>query len=756
VLNAEGSSQVPLLLAAEPAPKNADRAVIAHISDLHFTTKSQRSDAIWQALCEDLRGVGGIDLVAVTGDVVDSSVSDNFGPNGVRTAFQRVRTYLLDDVCPAAAVNPDNGMFVIPGNHDFRMKGLVWKDLQFDLFYEHFGVYFSNRIFDALGLSVFVFDSNSPDRPLNFASGLVRENDLVTHHGLVRQMGTEHPKFASECTNVVLIHHHPLPIAPTQHREDLTAGEEFMLLKNAGIFMEQMVRTKMDLVLHGHRHYPAYARISFPTSEGGRHSIAVVAAGSVGLKGDHDYSYNLITIRNNREIMLERRVLRAALYETDGQPFFISTYEDARRKRCVPNKSDRRQIRADKYVRIDSIRAGSGDDVMDETFSNARAANKFPIADMPRTLSSNSGIFGDWAYDVPRGQSMEWEWDGPAEDGNRKGHTRIDPPLGPTPITFSRKGTTFNAIHFNRRDRLDATEHQDKEEWVTMATRHLYDSAILQVNFPPASFPSDFRIEVRQEDDKTRDFQEEEYLRSRLTRFPNINSVVLAFDTPIPKFSYRIKWDLPADDTDELGLSAAELGLASAISDRLLLLVSDLKLRSAVTQSMAHLRETILSVPAYAATERDDSEEELEIELFAYDSKRGGLVFVATLPDRNAAVAQCVIKPGRFVVGQAFRRREEVVLINVPGVKTDGCVYYEAVPGLQHLAPHTVVFAMPLLYPIRKGVKIGAIALGSRSKTSGLLCLHKDRAALLALKEQLSVWFAKELVPALGMNPLSV
>jgi hypothetical protein len=119
-------------------------------------------------------------------------------------------------------------------------------------------------------------------------------------------------------------------------------------------------------------------------------------------------------------------------------------------------------------------------------------------------------------------------------------------------------------------------------------------------------------------------------------------------------------------------------------------------------------------------------------------------------------VAQCVIKPGRFVVGQAFRRREEVVLINVPGVKTDGCVYYEAVPGLQHLAPHTVVFAMPLLYPIRKGVKIGAIALGSRSKTSGLLCLHKDRAALLALKEQLSVWFAKELAPALGMNPLSV
>jgi 3',5'-cyclic AMP phosphodiesterase CpdA len=746
---------VPLLLAAEPAPKNADRAVIAHISDLHFTTKSQRSDAIWQALCEDLKGIGGIDLVVVTGDVIDSSVSDNFGSDGVHTAFQRVRTYLLDDICPAAGVNPDIGMFVIPGNHDFRMKGLFKSDLQFDLFYQHFGSYFSNRHFQKLGLSLYVFDSNSPDRLLNFATGLVRETDLVTHHGLVRQLGDEHPKFASECTRVVLVHHHPLPIAPTQHREDLTAGEEFMLLKNAGIFMEQMVRTRMDLVLHGHRHYPAYARISFPTSEGGKHSIAVVAAGSVGLKGDHDYSYNLITIRNNCEIVLQRRVLRSALYESDGA-FFISTYEDARRKRCVPDKNDPRQIWADKYVRIDSIRAGSGDAVMDETFTNARAANKFPIADMPRMLSSNSGIFGDWAYDVPRGQSMEWEWDGPAVDGKRAGHTRIDPPLGPTPITFSRKGTTFNAIHFNRRDRLDATNQHDKGEWVYMATRHLYDSAILQVNFPPASFPSDFRVEVRQEDDKTRDFQEEEYLRSRLTRFPNINSVVLAFETPIPKYSYRIKWDLPADDTDELGLSAADLGLASVISDRLLSLSADIKRQTAVMQAMAHLRETILAVPAYAATERDDSQEELEIELFAYDPKRGGLVFVATLPDRSAAVAQYVIKPGRFVVGQAFRRREEVVLINVPGVRTADCAYYEAVPGLEQLAPHTVVFAMPLLYPIRKGVKIGAIALGSRSKTSGLLCLHKDRAALLALKEQLSVWFAKELVPALGMNPLSV
>jgi hypothetical protein len=372
---------------------------------------------------------------------------------------------------------------------------------------------------------------------------------------------------------------------------------------------------------------------------------------------------------------------------------------------------------------------------------------------MPRTLTSHSGVFGEWTYDAPAGHKIEWQWDGPAEGAKRKGFTTLDPPLGTMPITFSRHGTTFNAIHFNQRDRLDATNQQEKSEWTDMNTRHIYDSAIFQVSFPAKSFPSDFRVEVRRPDG-ARDYQEENFLRQRLTRFPSTCSAILVLPKPLPDYSYRVVWDLPPTDVEELNLSAQDKGLAATILQRLLSLrTADSPLRAAVQQKLSNLRNAILSEPIYQSPVHDD---QLEVELFAYDEQLGGLVFTATLSDHGDKLLSCVIKPGRYVIGQAFRRRAEVLLINLPGIRSDGSDYYEKIPGLEGLAPHTVIFSLPLFYPVLKGSKVGALALGSRSLTSGLLCLEKDRAALVALKAKILAWYATELSSALGLNILSV
>jgi hypothetical protein len=166
-----------------------------------------------------------------------------------------------------------------------------------------------------------------------------------------------------------------------------------------------------------------------------------------------------------------------------------------------------------------------------------------------------------------------------------------------------------------------------------------------------------------------------------------------------------------------------------------------------------NLRDAILAETIYQSSVHDDR---LGVELFAYDEQLGGLVFTATLSDHGDKLLNCVIKPGRYVVGQAFRRRAEVLLINLPGIRSEGSDYYEKVPGLEDLEPHTVIFSLPLFYPVLKGAKVGALALGSRSLTSGLLCLEKDPAALVALKERIFAWYAKELAPALGLTVLSV
>jgi 3',5'-cyclic AMP phosphodiesterase CpdA len=735
--------------------KREDAVVIAHISDLHFKAGTSRGDATWNALREDLRRNDVIvDVLAVTGDLIDSSVYDNFKEEGVGRELQNVKKFLLEDLCPDIRIDPQLAMLVVPGNHDFRLTGLFWKDAQYDLFYKEFQDYFGAKLYPQLKLCFFTFDSNTPDRALNFATGLVDKNDLVNHHAQVEKITKEYADFWNASTRVVLIHHHPMPIAPTEHRDQLAAGEEFMLLKNAAQFMEQMVASKMDLVLHGHRHYPAFSRVSFPTSEGGNHEIAIVAAGSVGKKDDHDYSYNLVTVSGSGELTLERRVLRVATYQREAL-VPISDYESARYKRSGrPVGDNRRRIRADKYVRVDAIRAGSGDAVIEENFYNTQSMGA-PISTMSRTLTSQSGIFGTWTYEAPPGQTIEWKWDGPPRGNERDGTTTLSPPLGKNPLTFSRRGITFNAIHFNQRDRLDTTDKKFKSEWTTMSTSNLYDSAVLQVSFPPSAFPSDFRVEVHRPDNKTRDYQEEEFLHARLTKFPSSCSVILVLPRPLPDYYYRIVWELPENDLAELNLSAQEKGLAIEIVQRLLeLRKPDSNHIASVEDAMSKLRQEILAVPAYASKTKDD---QLEVELCVYDENKGGLVCAASLsshPGHRQALQDWIVKPGRYVVGQAFRRREGVLLVNVPGIQSELASFYEPIPGLEDLPRHTVIFSIPLFYPVRGGSKVGALSLASRSNTSGLLCMHKDKAAVLALKEQVVVWYATQLASALGLPNL--
>ncbi|HXJ91400.1 MAG TPA: metallophosphoesterase [Terriglobia bacterium] len=736
----------------EPKRKSEDKVVIAHISDLHFTASTNRQDRVWRALVEDLNQIP-LDLLAVTGDVIDGSVADR-GKDDVEKAFSNAKSYLLDDLCKPLGVDPLTSLLVIPGNHDFRLEGLVWKEPQYREFYRQFGTYFTSRIYSELGIALFVFDSNAIDRSvklaINFATGLVKEEALIDHAALAADIGKNQPELWRSLTRVVLVHHHPMPIAPTEHRAKqlLPIGAtELMLLKNAGLFMEQMVKTKMDLVLHGHRHYPAYSRAGFPVAEGGEHPLAVIAAGSVGKTDDHPFSYNRITIFPTGEVNLERRDLKAATYEPGAPAVSIRSYGEARRIRFSRLAAAFGKIQAKKYVRFETIKEGSGDSVIEEVVYEARALGH-DVFSIDRILTSASGFFGPWTYEAPEGQKIDWKWLDPPIKSTRKGLTLFDPPLGRDPITFTRRGTTFNAIHFNQRDRLDATDQQSAEEHVTMQSRHAYDEFLVQVRFPAVAFPSGFRLQVTDENDR-RDYKEEELARPGLTQFAALRTVLLRVAHPLPRYHYRIVWDLPKDDREELNLSALEAGMAANLIKALLELREPAKSAKAdaVRESLLSLKTEVLSAETYASPAGDD---QLEIALFVYDQGAHGLVCaVSTRGPLPEGLAKWVIKPGRTVAGQAFRRRAPLLFVNVPGIRCEELPYYEGEP--EGLRGHTVIFAVPLFYPIRQGRKIAVLSLQSTSTTSGLLCLHEDTAATLALKDQAVVWYAKKLSPTLGV-----
>ena len=62
-----------------------------------------------------------IDLVVCTGDMIDSAFADTLINNTTDLAISHAKDF-LKTVCGEAEVNHETGLFVVPGNHDYRIR----------------------------------------------------------------------------------------------------------------------------------------------------------------------------------------------------------------------------------------------------------------------------------------------------------------------------------------------------------------------------------------------------------------------------------------------------------------------------------------------------------------------------------------------------------------------------------------------------------------------------------------------------------
>jgi 3',5'-cyclic AMP phosphodiesterase CpdA len=292
--------------------KRENKVVIAHLSDLHFSRSTDTGERLWKALLEDLQQQS-IDLLVITGDLSDSSTIDACGNSGVEREFHRV-TAFLRDLAEASKIDPSSIMLV-PGNHDFRKSGFLGQKCKFDFFIRLFHFYYDHRLFPNLGLCVFAFNSNGPDRPVNFDGGMIHL-EALDHFARVRNRIAEKcGLYWKSCTRIALVHHHPVAVGPigSQSHAKIDPGW-FNVVKHSGCFMSALAMSQIDLVLHGHKHYAGYSRTNFPFDASSEHSVSVVASGSVGKVRNGEPSYNLVTVHSNGEIILERRLFRGSTY----------------------------------------------------------------------------------------------------------------------------------------------------------------------------------------------------------------------------------------------------------------------------------------------------------------------------------------------------------------------------------------------------------------------------------------------------------
>lgn len=283
--------------------------LILHLSDLHLLFNPTEQESIFDGLVHALRDVRTrygrkVDLLAITGDVFDSSRSET------RLATTR---FLELFAGVGRALGGEPATVILPGNHDRRRGGL-------------FGPH-DERLFHALksalgerawvhgcttpflsavlprtlhGQPFWVIAYDSTYLPHGFlsAGGALRQEDLLSAASQIESAGDDDPV-------LFLLHHHLVPTPITdlglieveEHTSSLLRwGIERALPKLvANADREELTMTALGagtalstlhtlgravLVLHGHKHY-ATSRLLDGTVAG-HGDVLVVSAGSCG------------------------------------------------------------------------------------------------------------------------------------------------------------------------------------------------------------------------------------------------------------------------------------------------------------------------------------------------------------------------------------------------------------------------------------------------------------------------------------------
>jgi len=323
-------------------------ARILHMSDLHFGWQFQIDK--WQALKNQARDAKP-DLVMITGDLVNTPWF--WMLKRARAGIEDLHALLnpptppLVPGDPTAAVIPPCEIWVIPGNHDTRITGLLpvqWligmacaalalAALCRGLLYirpplptwarytvggvailfaaiavvalllrclvrsnlekawgpDHFLT--AARCSKRIPVGIVPFDSASEG--IWWARGRVPQAQLI---GIRESMGAQ-----AGVTWIAAVHHHPLPL-PYDH-----AAEPMMVMDNAGALINELAQANIRLVLHGHKHHQHFARIVINPAESQFADLAVVSAGTPTHSrdpGTFKHGFNVIDVHVNGQIQI--------------------------------------------------------------------------------------------------------------------------------------------------------------------------------------------------------------------------------------------------------------------------------------------------------------------------------------------------------------------------------------------------------------------------------------------------------------------
>jgi 3',5'-cyclic AMP phosphodiesterase CpdA len=609
-----------------------DYVTIVHLSDFHFVPDGSEPrfkanpeiESGWEGLIQDIADQNP-DLVCVTGDIVDNpfsdliknASSDNMLVNALRGKEPELKDWsdsleatftsalgILKLICKRSGIDPNKSLFVVPGNHDYRIQGFL-KESSFmgdkfsaiieqeprTLFNKVFKKYFrSQRILfnstvqsasdaDSIILSLVGFDSLAVDRVINFATGAISLEEYKKFDFFAQKMKNNKDAGQPEF-RVSLVHHHPLPVIPTEYFRqsssknmkntskglikvltEMFEAEQGTLFKNAGSFLYGALKSGVDLILHGHQHHSWFTIVRYPVVDG-EHRLLVAGAASIGVITNGKCKYNLIRLYRNGNITVEERSREHNLPDYKGEER-LRLYTDSE-LRLVRNAQVKKRLKdrhikgypelkyniaqADQILRRTEIRQDGSVDY-NATFTNLRATNE-NVPWLIITSHYSQGVYAERPSVIPIGEHYEIGIVKKPSDDNQSSVWGISfsPALSKDcPVTLSITYRMFNVFEFVEEFRRarSTEEESSTEEVVGYTARTIIPDRLVQtVSFPEEWIPPRApKLLVKNESNRPDD-DEQTYHEKSLDYIKEKGVVSISVDLPIPGYWYKLKWPL--------------------------------------------------------------------------------------------------------------------------------------------------------------------------------------------------------------------
>jgi predicted phosphodiesterase len=523
---------------------------ILHITDLHFGAHdSALAESLQHRVC-DLKP----DVIVCTGDLVDTAHQDY---------LEQAKEYLEQ---LANLSEKPSKVLVVPGNHDYRKHGFLWLDRA--------GKYI--RVFSQAATDIFLEEENvwiygfdSAHAGSFGGGGEIRKKDLAHFHTRYEELQHRHPLFG-DAVKIVALHHHPLPVNWDHRWQD-----RWLTMTNSGAFLSAVLFRRIDLVVHGHEHVQARARL-WSTLGGNDHELTVVSLGSTlrQLAQPNQNWFSVISIEANRA-NLDFYASRGDVFNTRAESLHVrlgSRSNDGTRRFEEWKKESgyfyRDTIFSATLSPEGDARIGvqyKGLEILDEACSRS--------VSHPVTISRVCGYLAnirarDAAGDLVIAQG------GPGESQPKSFAGAVEfprPVLAGNPIDYSCSWYALNSFARDQKEfyvMYAGKERLDRWEFVHFPISDPIERLSVAVRFPDAFFlpePPSIRVMRMSSDPNPREWpmdstiQNALELSGALRYYEPLGVACLEVARPIAGLSYGVQWRLPEAAISEGSVAQREI-----------------------------------------------------------------------------------------------------------------------------------------------------------------------------------------------------